>query len=73
MINYPINEYFLLGDVQDFMQRMQSKMGNLELLTYGLVDQQKVNQTVNTLEVYYRRGGVSTYAWTLEEGIMPDG
>lgn len=31
-------------------------MGNLDLLTYGLVNQAKINNTQNTLEVFYRNG-----------------
>lgn len=53
------------------MTRMQYKMGNLELLTYGLVDQHKVNTTINTIELYYRRGGVAEYPWTIGQGMPP--
>lgn len=38
------------------MQRMVQKMGSLNLLTYGLVDQAKLNTTKNTLEVFFRDG-----------------
>jgi hypothetical protein len=51
------------------MKRMQFNMGNLERLTYGMVDQQKVNATVNPIHIYYRNGGVGEYTWTLGEGI----
>lgn len=53
------------------MQRMQFNMGNLERLTYGMVDQQKVNATLNTIHIYYRNGGVGEFTWTLGEGIPP--
>jgi hypothetical protein len=69
MLNYPINEYYSLEHVQEFMQRMYEKMSNLELLTYGEIDQSAFNRTFHTVELYYRKGETASYVWTLEEGL----
>jgi hypothetical protein len=46
-------------------------MGNLELLTYGEVDQRKLNQTDQTVELFLRNGNTATYAWNLQDGPLP--
>jgi len=46
-------------------------MGNLELLTYGEVDQAKLNDTEQTVELYMRNGDTATYAWNIRDGPLP--
>ena len=49
MNNYPINEYTLLPDFQQFTQRMHTTMANLQLLAYAPVDQRALNLTRQTV------------------------
>jgi hypothetical protein len=51
------------------MQRMHNQMANLDQLAYGPIDQTAFNQSVQRLEVYYRKGGVGVFEWTLAEGL----
>jgi len=68
MLNYPIHEFFQLGDFQAFLQNVQTQMGHLEDISYGLLDQVRLNATTQQIVVFRRDGLVQRFDWTLEEG-----
>ena len=50
---------------------MYNRMSNIELLTYGPIDQNNFNQSEQIVEIYYKNGNTATFSWTLEEGLPP--
>lgn len=54
MINYPIMEYFKLGDFQALLADLRFWLGNMHEFAYGHVDQVKVNNTIQKLYIENR-------------------
>jgi hypothetical protein len=44
-------------------------MGNLELFSYGPINQTAFNKTMHRLHLYYKNGSTDGYEWTLRDGL----
>lgn len=72
MLNYPVHEFFQLGTFQDFLMNLHQQMGRLEEISYGMLDQTSLNETMQEIIVLRRDGIVNKYEWTLKEGPKTD-
>jgi hypothetical protein len=72
MLNYPVHEFFQLATFQDFLKNLHQQMGRLEEISYGMLDQTALNQTVQEITVLRRDGIVNRYEWTLKDGPKAD-
>jgi hypothetical protein len=56
MLNYPIHEFYQLATFQQFLLDVHEQMGHLEDISYGMLDQVKLNATNQQIEVFHRDG-----------------
>ncbi len=61
MLNYPIHEFYQLATFQDFLLNLHTQMGRLEEISYGMLDQQVLNDTQQQIVVLRRDGVVEEF------------
>ena len=47
---------------------MRDKMGHLDEISYGDLDQLELNNTLQKIEILYKDGEEKTYNWTIKDG-----
>jgi hypothetical protein len=72
MLNHPIHEFYQLATFQHFLLNLHKQMGRLQDISYGMLDQQALNDTLQTIVVLRRDGVAQEFEWTLREGPKAD-
>lgn len=56
MLNYPVQEYMKVEEMNDFLRRFDEVMSNLDDSVYGVMDFNKFLKTKNKIYVQPKKG-----------------
>jgi hypothetical protein len=69
MLNYPVQEYQVIEDMNKFLIRFDDIMKNLDDKVYGLMDVEGFLSRKNSIYVQQKQGGVIEHEYVISEGF----
>lgn len=70
MLNYPIQEYMVIDDFNDFLSRFDKTMNSLDEFAYGLMDVDQFLTRKNKIYLQQKKGGTVPYDYVISDGFV---
>lgn len=69
MLNYPIQEYMLLEDVNEFLRRFSETMNGLDESVYGQMQEEEFLTRTNKIFLQPKKGGIIEHDYVIARGF----